>query len=51
MIEQWFNTAVFTQNAEGTFGNSGRNILRGPKFFNVDLGLLKNTKITEKTSL
>ena len=50
-INQWFNTALFTPNAIGTFGNSGKNILRGPKAFNTDLGLLKNTGITEKTSL
>jgi len=51
MIQEWFDTSRFTQNAAGSFGNSGRDILRGPKSFNIDLGLLKNTKITEKTSL
>jgi hypothetical protein len=48
---QWFNTALFTANALGTFGNSGRNIIRGPKFFNTDLGLLKDTPITERFRL
>ena len=38
-------------NAPGTFGNSGRNILRGPKFFNMDFGLLKTTNITERTRI
>jgi hypothetical protein len=36
-IRQYFNTAAFTQNAAGTFGNTGRNILRGPFRSNVDL--------------
>jgi Carboxypeptidase regulatory-like domain/TonB-dependent Receptor Plug Domain len=28
-------------------GNSGRNIIRAQKFFNVDFGIIKNTRITE----
>jgi hypothetical protein len=35
----------------GTFGNSGRNILRGPRYFNTDLGLIKNTSIAEQVRL
>lgn len=48
---QWFDTSLFTANALGTFGNSGRNIIRGPKFFNADFGLLKDTAITERMGL
>lgn len=48
---QWFNTTSFTANRLGTTGNSGRNIIRGPKFFNADLGLLKDTAITERFQL
>jgi hypothetical protein len=48
---QWFDTTRFVPNAVGTFGNSGRNILRGPKFFNTDLGVLKLTPITERMHL
>ncbi|HWB96681.1 MAG TPA: hypothetical protein VG672_08270, partial [Bryobacteraceae bacterium] len=51
MISQWFNTALFVPNALGTFGNSGKNILRGPRMFNADIGLLKNTGITERLSV
>jgi hypothetical protein len=40
-ILQWFNTSVYSANALGTFGNSGRNTLRGPGSRNVDLGLHK----------
>jgi hypothetical protein len=38
---EWFNTSAFAapQNA---FGNSGRNVLRAPGFWNVDLGLQRN---------
>ena len=51
LIQEYFNRAVFVANAVGTFGNTGRNILRGPGFFNTDFGIVKNTKITERTSL
>ena len=51
LTNQFFNTSLFVPNAIGTFGNGGKNILRGPKLFNTDLGLLKDTKITEKTAL
>ncbi len=50
-INEWFDTSLFGPNAIGTFGNTGKNILRGPKLFNTDLGLLKDTKITERTKL
>ncbi|MBI2686658.1 MAG: hypothetical protein HYX27_10105 [Acidobacteria bacterium] len=48
MVDRFFNTSLFTTNAFGTFGNSGRNILRGPRFFNTDLGLIKNTAVAEE---
>lgn len=40
-ILAWFNTSVYATNVLGTFGNSGRNSLRGPGSKNVDLGLHK----------
>jgi hypothetical protein len=43
-IQQFFNTALFTKNPIGTFGNAGKNILRGPRFFDTDLGLVKRHK-------
>jgi len=41
-VEQWFNTAAFSQPALGQFGNSKRNMLRGPTINNLDLALFKN---------
>jgi hypothetical protein len=38
----------WAQPAVGTFGNVGRNTLRGPKFFDSDLALFKNFSITER---
>ena len=51
LIDRYFDTSKFTANAIGTFGNSGKNILRGPRFFNTDLGLLKTTRINEQASV
>jgi hypothetical protein len=46
-INQWFNTACFQQVSDttGTFGNTGRNSLRGPGLKNIDASIIKNTKI------
>ncbi len=51
MILQYFNTSVFTVNRVGTFGNSGKNILRGPRYFNTDFSIVKNTSISEAKSV
>jgi hypothetical protein len=50
LIARYFDTTRFVANANGTFGNSGRNILRAPGFFDTDLGLIKNTKVTERAT-
>jgi hypothetical protein len=51
MVAKFFDTSKFTANAVGTFGNSGRNMLRGPRYFNADLGVVKNTRVTEQISV
>jgi hypothetical protein len=48
---QWFKTSVFTPNPVGTFGNSGRDIIRGAGFATMDFSLLKNTRLTERFNL
>jgi hypothetical protein len=47
----WFDTAAFVQPGAYLFGNAGRNILEGPGLKNFDLGLSKNTLITERQTL
>jgi hypothetical protein len=47
----WFNPAAFGVPPPYTFGNAGRNILRGPGLFRVDLGLMKSFQIRERTRL
>jgi hypothetical protein len=50
-IAEWFNPNAFTQNAIGTFGDSGKNALRGPRYFNTDLAMIKKTTVGERLSL
>ena len=50
-VQEWFNTSAFVPNAIGTFGDTGKNILRGPRFFDADLAAIKNAKISERLSL
>jgi outer membrane receptor protein involved in Fe transport len=50
-VAEWFNTSAFKQNAPLTFGNTGKNILRGPRYFSTDLALVKNTKLSERFAL
>ncbi len=49
-VGEWFNTAAFTVNAPGTYGDAGRNILRAPGLFNLDLAAHKSFKLTERFS-
>lgn len=50
-IARWFNTAAFAQNALGTFGTSGRNIVIGPDFKSLNVGLHKNFAVTESVRI
>jgi hypothetical protein len=47
----WFNPKAFVQPAPYQVGNSGRNILRGPSFFNVDWSLAKDFMLGETRRL
>jgi hypothetical protein len=42
---------ALTPPANGTFGNAGRNIFRGPDFTNWDFSVSKNTKLGERLML
>ena len=51
LIQEYFNTAAFTQNALGTFGTAPRNLLRGPGLAVFDLGLMKKFNLKERANL
>lgn len=47
-LNQYFTTSAFTQNAPGTFGNTGRNFLKGPGINYADAALMKNWSLQER---
>jgi hypothetical protein len=49
--QEWFNTAAFTIPAQYTFGDAGRNILRGPGLETVDLSLRRTFALRERMTL
>ena len=46
-IDRWFDAAAFVPPADttGTYGDAGRNIMRGPGDFNIDFSIIKTTRI------
>ena len=50
-ITNWFNPAAFAVPAKGTWGNLGRNIGRGPGYWEIDTALEKITSVGGKTNL
>ncbi len=44
----YFNTAAFTTNPVGTFGDTGKNIMRAPHETWGDAGIDKNWKVAER---
>jgi hypothetical protein len=54
-ISEWFNTACFSQPLAGQplagqFGDSGRNVIRGPGINNWDMGVGKDFRFTERVA-
>jgi outer membrane receptor protein involved in Fe transport len=49
-VEQWFNPAAYTRVTSGTFGNAGRNTLRGPGWFSVDMSLQRRIDMTDRVN-
>jgi hypothetical protein len=52
--QRWFNTGAFLNPAlmtPGEFGSSSRNVLIGPSFSRVDLGILKGFRIAGRLNL
>jgi hypothetical protein len=50
-LNEWFNTAAFTDPGAFTFGNAPRSFGTGPGVFNMDLSLLKDFHATERFDL
>ncbi|HEX4165506.1 MAG TPA: TonB-dependent receptor [Bryobacteraceae bacterium] len=50
-INNFVNPAAFATPAPGTFGNAGRNLLRGPDQWQLDTALVKSIPLTESLHL
>ncbi|HEX4811033.1 MAG TPA: carboxypeptidase-like regulatory domain-containing protein [Bryobacteraceae bacterium] len=48
---EYFNPYAFIVPANGTYGNLGRDTLRGPGLAELDFSVLKNTTISERVKL
>ncbi len=47
----WFDTTAFQSVTAARFGNTGRNILRGPGVVEVNAGLFRNIRLSERFTL
>jgi hypothetical protein len=45
------NLAAFRRPAPGTWGNAGRNILKGPAAYNFDFSLFKDFRVSEQRTV
>ncbi len=50
-LDEFFPRSAFTPVTEARFGNTGRNILRGPGVVNLDLSVFRDVPITERYNL
>ena len=50
-VDAWFDKTAFQAVPSGTFGNSGRNILRGPGLFNVDTAVQRRFAMSAQTAI
>src|SRR6185437_14792719 len=44
----WFNPNAFITPAAGTYGNAGRDVLRGPGMASLDFSVMKFTPISDR---
>ena len=50
-VDQYFNPLAFIQPLSGTYGDVGRNILRGPSLKQFDFALAKRWRVNERLVL
>jgi hypothetical protein len=50
-VNDWFNPDAFAVPAKGTWGNLGRNIARGPGYYEIDTALQKSIPVSEHAGL
>ena len=50
-VDRWFDVAAFAVPAPFTYGNSGRNVLRGPGLVNLDFLIARNFHLKDTMRL
>jgi hypothetical protein len=50
-VRQWYNIKAFVQNASGTFGSSGRNIVPGPGLISLNTMVSKSFTVYRESSV
>jgi hypothetical protein len=50
-VQRWFDTSIFSQPANFTFGNAPRSLLRGAPIVSTDATLEKSFFLTERWKL
>lgn len=50
-INNWLNPAAFATPVPGTWGNLGRNVARGPGYFEIDTGIQRKVTLSERLAL
>ncbi len=48
---RFFNTSAFAATPQFAIGNASRNPVRGPAYRDLDIAMVKHTKLTERTDL
>jgi hypothetical protein len=50
-VDRWFDVSAFATPRQFMFGNSANYVLIGPGYFNTDLGIHRNFRVTEKAQM
>jgi outer membrane receptor protein involved in Fe transport len=50
-VDSWFNAAAFQRVPAGTFGNAGRNSLRGPGYMTYDMSVQRRIPTTGRVGV
>jgi len=50
-INNWFNIAAFATPAKNTWGDLGRNVARGPGYYEIDTALQREVAISEQLKM
>jgi len=50
-VNNWINPAAFAVPTAGTFGNAGRNLVRGPALWQLDMALAKTFSLSERAAI